>query len=256
MKRFRIQTTLTLFACFALTASLGCASSNDSSTGCGALSACCATLTGEEQSACDAVANAADVTDADCTQELSMLSSVGVCTSIAQGDSEGGSAAPAMGGSNGSSCPSEEITASACETLKSCCSELDVSQDPDTCITVAGEGTPEACSASLSTYQSMGTCTDVMVNCPVAFALVCHEVVSAGGSEACVSASVTGSTCPDEYTPGSCSDDGLVGCCVVSTGTSSGPELNLASCVYDDSEASALENECEIKNGTWTTVAP
>jgi hypothetical protein len=259
VKSFRIHTTLTLFACLAVTASVGCSSSNDSSTGCGALTACCATLSGEEQNECNAVINAADPTDEECTQELTTLSNLGVCTSIAQGsDSNSGGGSTGSGPANSSpSCAADGITVSACETLKSCCSELDVSQDPDTCITVAGEGTSEACAASLSTYQSAGTCTDVVVDCPdVPIDFVCHEVTSSGGIQTCVSTSVPSGTCPPSYTQGSCSNEGLAGCCVTVAGTTSGTKLDVADCIYDDSEVAAFQNACETEHGTWTAVAP
>jgi hypothetical protein len=119
---------------------------------------------------------------------------------------------------------------------------------------VAGEGTSEACSASLSTYQAGGICNDVVVNCPaVPEGIVCHEVTASAGGQTCVATSLTASTCPGSLLPGTCSSEGLVGCCITGLASTSGTNLDVATCIYDASELSAFQNAC---NGRWSTTAP
>jgi hypothetical protein len=56
------------------------AASFDASSGCGALAACCATLTGSTQALCTTIASLGDATN--CATELSMLQGEGDCTGV------------------------------------------------------------------------------------------------------------------------------------------------------------------------------
>jgi hypothetical protein len=54
-----------------------------------------------------------------------------------------------------------------CATLKACCPNLPASQDPTECLTVADEGTSEACGISVAAYQTAGLCVDGGLRLPV-----------------------------------------------------------------------------------------
>jgi hypothetical protein len=62
-----------------------------------------------------------------------------------------------MDGGGGGGGPDSDL-AMGCEALTACCPTLPVSEDPMACLTVVMEGTTEACTESLATYQSAGYC--------------------------------------------------------------------------------------------------
>jgi hypothetical protein len=244
-----------LFACVATAATLGCSSSSgaSSTSGCSALAACCSALGGDEQQACNEVIMESGVTDSECNQELAMLSSIGVCANAAAANS---GTAPAEGsaGGGGTTCSGAgaSFTLSPCGMLKECCTELTVSESPETCLTVAGDGTPEACASSLATYQAGGSCTDVTTcepNVVVLGPIECHED---GESGMCTFAETSGTACPSTLSPGPCPSEGLVGCCVLS-GTGS---TTSGFCIYDEAQAAPTIQACNAEGDSWSGTAP
>jgi hypothetical protein len=131
---------------------LGCSSSNDSATGCGALSACCATLAGTEAEECQTSVMMSGATDAQCNEALQGFQMTGLCGGTGGSGGSGGGGGAAGSGEGGVLIPT------GCAALKACCPNLPVEADPMGCLTVVMEGTPEACAESLATYEAMDYC--------------------------------------------------------------------------------------------------
>jgi hypothetical protein len=138
-------------AALAASGLFACGSSNDDATGCSGLSACCAMLSGTESQLCQADVEMSGATDAACTQALMSLQNAGYCGSLGgTGGTGDGDAGGGGGGGDG---------AGGCAALSACCPNLPVSQNPMACLTVAMEGTAEACAESLATYEGAGYCS-------------------------------------------------------------------------------------------------
>jgi hypothetical protein len=237
-------------------AAFACSSSNADSM-CGALSACCQELAGTEAQDCQSAIEGSGETEAECGQALQQFQTAGYCGgNAADRDGGGVEGGPAKG--NG------------CSALRACCPELPVSEDPTECLTVAGEGTTEACIESLATYQADGYClppdggSDAMVTAD-------------GSKKSCDGGSVFSNTacgaclkddCGDEWTNFDAECASFVACldaCDCEFGRNGGPEAG--SCVshclstategcepaietLSECEESTCKSECGVDGGT------
>jgi hypothetical protein len=91
--------------------------------------------------------------DQACASALTTLQNEGICS----GGGGGGSGSGGVDGGGGGGGPDGDL-AMGCAALTACCPTLPVSEDPMACLTVVMEGTTEACTESLATYQSAGYC--------------------------------------------------------------------------------------------------
>jgi hypothetical protein len=236
---------LTLASLFGLAATtFACGSSNDASTGCSGLSACCASLSGGEAATCQATINTDGVTDAECTQALNSLESAGYCGSTGGSGTGGGDTASTDGGgfaSDDAASPFEM----GCAALSTCCPTLPVAGDPMGCLTVAMEGTAEACAESLATYQSEGYCQATGIPTPGL-----HCLLTMGSLTACFTLSMNAGSCPQGTAVSACPTANLSGCC---RDIPSGSE-SLSYCEYGapSSSLSALESACADSKGIWS----
>jgi hypothetical protein len=132
---------------------VACSSSSGSAeTGCSGLTACCASLDGADQAACQSAVMMSGASDEACTDALMTLQHQGICAAEASGGDGSGGTDGGGGGRQDSDLPM------GCGALSACCPTLPVAEDPMGCLTVAMEGTTEACTESLSTYQTAGYC--------------------------------------------------------------------------------------------------
>jgi hypothetical protein len=234
-----------------------CGGSNaNDDTGCTGLSACCATLSGEDAEQCKAAVDGAGATDAQCTQALNLWKSSGVCGGGGSDGTDGGGK-----GGDDHAVPS----ASGCAALSDCCPDLPVLQDPMACLTVAKEGTAKACEESLATYISAGYCApdagppQVTVDAsPGDEGVRCHELTGTGSSEVCafVESSMTGFSCSalGMLESGSCPSNGLFGCCI--TVQTMGLLVTSAACYYSATTGGSAETQCTGSGKSWATTAP
>ncbi len=162
------------------------AATSSPTTGCGALTACCSTLSSTEQTSCQMIASAG--IDSLCTSELPTYQCA-TTTSSGTGCSGLSACCDTLSGSDKESCqlivtddPSA-CTASiatfcpstgsgtsnppmetkpttdgtGCSGLSSCCSSLSAAEQPD-CQAIVTEGVDTTCSAELSAFQTEGLC--------------------------------------------------------------------------------------------------
>jgi hypothetical protein len=243
-------------------AGLACGGSNDGSgaTGCSGLSACCGTLSGAEAETCQAAIMMDGITDAQCTQALQGFQSSGLCSGGGSSDSGGGGGHDAGAGADTS-----VSSAAGCAALSACCPDLPVSEDPMGCLTVAKEGTSEACTESLASYNADGYCLPDAGPSPVLDASVdpdgvkCYELMGTGASLVCASidSTTTGFTCAALGTldTGSCPSAGLFGCCIT-VQAMSGTKLTTAACYYSATTGVDAKSACSGSGKLWSSTAP
>jgi hypothetical protein len=138
---------------------VGCSSNDDSATGCVGLVACCASLSGEEAELCQKQVTASGASETACQEELTGLENSGICA----------------GGGGGEA-------GTGCGALSACCSSLPVDQDPTECMEVAGNGTDEACSESLSDYGKLGYCGSTGSSSTIPFGSADSGVIGTGNN--------------------------------------------------------------------------
>jgi hypothetical protein len=251
-----------VFAVFVV-AALACGSSaNDVGTGCGGLATCCSMLSGSQAQACEAFVSMNGVTDPACNQALAAIQSGGVC-----------------GG--GASIDSGAVT--GCAELSACCPDLPVAEDPMACLTVAQEGTDEACEESLRTYRAAGYCPAPPAQCPGNVEPEfpdgsCYVTVPPGSAVACVTAGecdfgmYTRAQCLrcQGTVVSACPTSRLIGCCETSPGYGSCYYKGVHDCFvlgdasFDGSDGGdagcvSAQDFCVASpgpHGTWTEQVP
>jgi hypothetical protein len=262
MKSWRASVVLVVFAGLGA-AALACRSSaNDVGTGCSGLGTCCSMLSGSQAQACEAFVSMSGVTDPACDQALATLQAGGMC-----------------GGGGGI----DSAAATGCAGLSACCPELPVAEDPMACLTVAQEGTDEACEESLRTYRVAGYCPAPPTQCagnvfPDSPDAGCYVTVPPGSAVDCVTLGecdfgmYTREQClqSEGKVVAACPTSRLIGCCESSPGYGScyykgdndcfilgdasleGPDGGDAGCVSAQEFCVASPSS----RGTWTETVP